>query len=209
MFLFNTMTRRAVLIALACGGIGAMVRDAWAVSLVLSTTSNLPALHVGQTVTFDVQLSGLMSGQELDYLCANVEYDKKLLGSPSVAQGAIVPYPLNDPFDFNTYEAEGVADATFSTFSNEPSYHITSNGVFLSFETRVLAAGAGTVGFTYVDGSEYVGGEHVFFTPNTGPALSFHAAEVPEPASGLTMATAVLVMCLFALWRSLFTEPAS
>ena len=104
-------------------------------------------LYAGQTGTFGVELSGLSPGQELDALAATVIYDDTLLGVPSISPGAIVPDPLDDPLDFVVSEMGGLADASFLTFALDSPFHITSDGMFFSFDVTALAPGAGTLSF--------------------------------------------------------------
>ena len=176
-----------------------------AVTLSLASSADPQALPVGQTVSFQVQLSGLTGGQALDSLSAVVHYTNSLLGSPLVAKGEIVPEPLSDPYDFITYEDVGVADATFATDSAEPAHHVDAEGVFFRFDVEVLDVGAGQLWFDYVDASEFnpaAPGSPVFFTPATGPALSVQAVTVPEPAAWVLLATAALAVVLYFLKKS-------
>src|SRR4051794_6981352 len=89
-------------------------------------------LSIGQTVRFDVVLSGLAPGDALDYLAGTVTYEGPLLGTASnVTLGGIVP----DPSGFVGVGFDGVADAFYdAVFFSATGTPITSNGVFYSFE---------------------------------------------------------------------------
>ena len=122
----------------------------WAVlSLELSSSDDLLDLQVGDTATIDVNLAGLdtAGGQELVTLSGSVKFPASLLGTPfNITPGPIIPNPLADPFDFQTVNDPGQADATFLTFSVDSATHITTNGVFFSFDvttTPTSAPGAG------------------------------------------------------------------
>ena len=157
-----------------------------------STAPDLSTLPVGQTVTFTVDLSGLLPGEELDALAATVVYDAALLGPPTIAPGPIVPDPLDDPFDFMVFTAGGVADASFLTFGLDPSARIAANGTFFSFSVEVLAEGGGTLSFDFVDASQFNPadpGWPILRDVVAGPDLGFTAV-VPEPGVWLLLASA-------------------
>jgi hypothetical protein len=166
--------------------------------LSITSSSVLDALPVGHAVTFHVELSDLAVGQELDFLAATVNYTGALLGPPTITKGGILPQPLADPADFTFDAAAGLADASFLTFSPDSAAHISTNGVFFSFDAQVLKAGAGSLSLTYVDAS---------LSPNTpedvtaGAALNFRAVDVPEPAAWLLVATAAIAAFPYVVLR--------
>jgi hypothetical protein len=159
-------------------------------------------LPVGYTVTFDVRLSGLEGGQELDSLAATIDYDGAILGAPTIVRGEIVPDPLAGPSDFLFSEDDGMADASFYTSSGDPAHRITENGVFFSFSTEVLAAGSGSFSFSYVDATQFPGTD----ISVTGSALSFQSVIVPEPSTCVLLATAALVSVACCLRRRLLSS---
>ena len=178
----------------------------WAVlSLELSSSDDLLNLQVGDTATIDVSLAGLdtAGGQELVTLSGSVKFPASLLGTPfNITPGLIIPNPLADPFDFQTVEDPGQADATFLTFSVDSATHITTNGVFFSFDVTTTptsggGSGAFTIDLTASDTADV-------FNPNDpdnpdvailepGPDLPFAiqappGGAVPEPlTAGLSM----------------------
>jgi hypothetical protein len=145
----------------------------------------------------------LANGQELDSLYATIHYTDALLGPPTVVKGAILPQPLSDPADFVSAEDAGLADASFLTFSPDSAHHIQTDGVFFSFETEVMALGAGQLWFNYVDASQFnpdAPENPIFITPAMGPALDFRAV-VPEPAAWVLLAAAGLAAVPYFLKR--------
>jgi hypothetical protein len=173
------------------------------VLLSLNSLQNLQALPVGQLVTFQVQLTGLPAGEQLDSLAATVHYTSSLLGAPTVHQGAIIPQPVFDPQDFLSDASAGVADATFLTAGLQSAYHIGSNGVSFSFDAQVLQAGTGHLSFDFVDASQFNSADPnhpFFFTPATGSALDFTAV-VPEPSAWILLGTAFLAVTVYGLKR--------
>ncbi len=101
-----------------------------------SSHADLSALMAGQSVTFDVNLSGLdvANGQTLGSLEGTVAFDGSLLGQPSsISPGSVVP----DPSGFLPALSSGTADASYlSLFSNSGDL-ITANGTFFSFTVVV------------------------------------------------------------------------
>jgi len=172
-------------------GVGSVAQ---AVTLSLASSANLDALPVGQSVVFEVQLSGLPSGQELDFLAATVNYDSTLLGTPTIVKGGIIPDPLSDPLDFTTSPAAGQADASFFTFSTSPADHIRDNGIFYSFSTQVLTAGTGSLSFSLADASQF---PDIPEDVTMGQALSFRSVEVPEPSTWTLLAAAGLTTAAY------------
>ncbi len=156
------------------------------IMLSLLPSANLDTLQAGDTVGFDVVLSGLAAGDELEFLAASVEFDPFLLGMPlGIAPGTSIP----DVTGFIPTSLPGLADAFYDgLFIATSGENITSNGVFFSFELIVQAPGAGTIGFAFVDsfGSDSLG--NMLSLAEPGPALAFSATPsqtgvIPEPAS--------------------------
>jgi hypothetical protein len=152
------------------------------VSVSLSSTANLNQLHVGDTVTIDVSLTGLIPGQQLDWAAARVVYPGGLLESGTILPGAALPSPLSDPLDFLTLTDDGVSEATFMTFATDPSSLILVDGTIFSFEVTAKALGSGTFEFdpAFLFVEELIDG--VGPTPLnalSGAPLSF--AIIPEP----------------------------
>ncbi len=175
---------------------------AWAgpISLSLSSASDVNQLAVGQTVTFDVVLSGIDPSDPstfLSFLAANVKEDTALLSAPiAVTPGTAVPEPLN--FDGEPLP-DGSADAFYdSGFSTPASSPIAGNGIFFSFTVTAQSVGTGTISFTpdsvaATFASDLVQNDQ--FAPDTTP-LTFtvlgQAAAVPAPgALALLLSAAV------------------
>jgi hypothetical protein len=105
-------------------------------------------LTVGQTVTFNVDLSGITPGDAttyLSYLAATLQYDNTLLSSfPTITPGAIIPDASNFTGTAFTNQADGFYD---SVFGFSPSDPISTNGTFFSFTVKTLGPGNGTISF--------------------------------------------------------------
>ena len=180
-------------------GVGMVGSEAQAVvTLSVASSTNPNALPVGQLVTFQVQLSGLTSGQELDFLAATVNYNSALLGTPTIVKGGIIPNPLADPLDFTPSPAAGQADASFSTFSASSADHIRNNGVFYSFSTQVLMAGEGSLSFSLADASRF---PNIPEDVTMGQALSFRSVIVPEPSTWVLLIAASLTAAAYFVMR--------
>jgi len=164
-----------------------------------SSHANLNSLTAGQSVTFDVNLSGLdvANGQTLGSLEGTVAFNGTLLGQPSsISPGAIVP----DPSGFLTALDPGLADATYYFgFSNSNSL-ITANGVFYSF-TVVVQPNVTGPGVLSLDPNN--GGFVSAFDANNNPVniapgadlpFSVGGSAVPEPGTLLMAGIALAVI---------------
>jgi hypothetical protein len=138
-----------------------------AIMLSLHTDHDLDDLTVGQTVSFDVILSGLNTpaGESLDYLAAQVVFDPMVFENPiEPIAGDIVPDDtgfLGLSFD---HLVDGSYDREFALLDPAP---IVNDGVFFSFTLDVHTSGSGQVSLDFVDYA---------VTP---------ASVVPEPATGI------------------------
>jgi hypothetical protein len=194
-----------ILAGLACGALLA-AQPCMAGGLTLSvvedpsSTADLSKLTAGQSVTFDVNLSGLdvAGGQTLGTLGGTVAFDGSLLGQPvSISPGAVVP----DLSGFLPALASGTADASYlSLFSNSGDL-ITANDTFFSFTVVVQPSvtGSGVLSLDPSNGG-YVAAFDSNFNPLTiasGPDLPFSvgAAAVPEPH---TLIMAVIALAIIS-----------
>jgi hypothetical protein len=197
--------RLVVSAAMICAA-GLMARPCIAGGLVLSVVqdpsshADLNALMAGQSVTFDVNLSGLdiADGQQLAALEGTVVFDASLLGQPSaISPGAVVP----DSSGFLPAPSQGVADASYvSLFSNSGAL-IDSNGVFFTFTVVVQpdVSGSGVLSLNPNNGG-FVSAFDPDFNPVTvtpGADLPFTVvnAVIPEPDS-MTLAFIALGLLL-------------
>ncbi len=156
-------------------------------------------LYVGQTATVDVRLDGLQPGWQLDALAASVVYDDALLGPPSITAGPIVPDPPDSPWDFLTMALPGYAEASFLTFGMDPAAHVTSDGVFFSFDVTPAEVGSGAFAIDFTDATQFNPADPfdpIHLWVDAGPPLAFTV--VPEPGSAALLAAAVL---LLGTWR--------
>jgi hypothetical protein len=186
-------------------GVSVVASETYAsAKLSLASVTNPNALPVGQTVMFQVELSELTVGQELDYLAAVINYNSTLRGKPTTVKGGAIPNPLSRPLDFVISEGGGRADASFSTTSTTPAHHIQTNGTFYTFSTKVLKAGSSTLSFGYVDASEFNSAnpdDPHFFTPALGPDLNVTGVVTPEPSTWVLLVTAALSAVAYYLKR--------
>ena len=156
-----------------------------------SDAPDLSNLSLGQTVTFNVSLSGLNPGDSLDFLGTDIQFDGTLLGTPtSITPGAIVP----DVTGFAAGASPGVASALYDDLFAFSALPITSNGSFFTFSLTALTTGSGTISFDPAPssfGTDSLGD----FLPDVtaGQPLDFNVQGtvlVPEPSSFVIFATA-------------------
>jgi hypothetical protein len=203
------MKKLLVALLAALAPLGALApAQAGSYSLSLSSPADVNHLTVGQSVTFDVNLSGVdpaVMGTFLSYLAATVEYDSTLLGPSTVIAGAIVLDA--DPANFTgtgfpslTNKADAFYDSSFPDPLSAP---IFESGTFFSFTVMTLAAGDGTISFESAAATLATDPIQTDqFTPDTS-SLSFHieTSAVPEPSSHVLLLSAALVGVVAALTR--------
>ncbi len=161
---------------------------------VAAESADLGHLTVGQSVRFDVLLSGLNSGDQLDYLAGTVTFDSSLLEpATNVTAGAIVPDSSGFVGAGFVGKADALYDAVFFSVTNTP---ISSNGVFYTFDVVTQQPGSGSLSFdrTSLAASD---GNNAPVSLSAGQALPFTieaAVSVPEPNS-LVVTLAALACC--------------
>ncbi len=141
---------------------------------IAAESADLSHLTVDQALRFDVSLSGLNPGAQLDYLAGTVTFDSSLLGSATdVTTGGIVPDPTGFVGAGFVGAADALYDAVFFSVTNTP---ISSNGVFYTFDvvTRQLTCGL-WVATTLSRGGTVSRGRSLFVgtptRPGPGPPL--------------------------------------
>lgn len=159
--------------------------------LILSLSApgaELADIHVGETVTFDVSVSGI-AGAGLSFLSVEVDFDSAVFGTPSaIVGGAILPYA--DPADLGflplpfSGSAQGSYDMVFAPLPTP----ITSDGVFFSFAVTALAPGSGSFSFSSAgsaafDTNNALIAEFTMNAPPTVTVLGGSGPVVPEPSS--------------------------
>jgi hypothetical protein len=152
-----------------------------------SPTPNLGALTIGQTVTVDVVLSGLQTGDTADFLGATVNYDGTLLGPSTVTPGAIVPDVQG--FSSSPPGTAGLANGQYDDLNLNPPPNffppISSNGILFSFTTQATAAGTGAFSFDPTSPVFIASdGNGNPLTGSAGSPLGFTVAS-PEPPAWL------------------------
>jgi hypothetical protein len=159
---------------------------------VSAESADLAHLQVGQTVRFDVVLSGLPSGGQLDYLAGTVTFDSSLLGSAlNVSAGAIIPDPTGFQGTGFPGAADAFYDAVFFSVTNTP---ISSNGVFYTFDVVAQQPGSGTLAFDLTSLAATDGNNNPV-PLGAGPALPF---TIGAPASVPELNSLVLVVAALA-----------
>lgn len=167
---------------------------------VVAESADPTQLSVGQTVRFDVVLSGLLPGESMDYLAGTVTFEGSLLGTAfNVTPGETVP----DLSGFVGVGFDGAADAfydaVFFSISNTP---IMANGVFYTFDVVAQEAGSGSL---QLDPTSLAAadGTNSPVPLAAGPALSYTitGTAVPEPGSLILMVTG-LMSCAGFVWMS-------
>ena len=152
---------------------------------VSAESADLAHLQVGQDVRFDVTLSGLAAGGQLDYLAGTATFDSALLGSgTNITAGAIVPDPTGFMGTGFVGAADAFYDAVFFSATNTP---ISSNGVFYTFDVVAQQPGSGTLAFDLTSLAATDGTNNPV-PLSAGPALPFTiespaSVPVPEPNS--------------------------
>lgn len=188
--------RDKVLVVLVAVGVwlGAVGATQAVLSLELSSPDDLANLTVGDTATIEVSLAGLdtTANEQLVSLEGSVLLPSGIFGSPTnITPGAIIPNPLDDPFDFGPADFPGEATAFFFTFSTDPNFQITTNGVFFTFDVTAGTAGSGEIAINpdpFSRGAELVGLNaplgSVPVDVDAGPPLAFNVTDPPGPGPG-------------------------
>jgi hypothetical protein len=168
---------------------------------VLALSSDAPDrnnLTLGQTFNVQVSLSGLNSGDTLDFLAAMVGFDAATLGTPTITVGPIVP----DLTGYAQSGLPGLADASYDALFAASGSSIAANGLFYSFRVTVQGSGQGTIAFDFVDSSGTDAGGAPLPAVTAGGPLSFAtAAAVPEPSGFVLAGTGALVLLGYAARR--------
>jgi len=178
-------------------------------TLRLTSSADLQALRVNQTVTFEVYLSGLESDQELDSLGATISYSDHLISS-TITLGDIIP-SSGDVFP----DASGPISVLFMAGGDESTDRIrtpAAGGLFFSFDVVVQhRLGQGSLVFDYADASQaaptslyYSSSDdeyplYCYCGPATGSTLEFNV--VPEPSQWVLMMAAGLGAAAYFLMR--------
>jgi PEP-CTERM motif len=193
--------KRTITITLLVAALSLVSRNRADAGLMFSLhpDADLSSLFPGQVVTFDVNLAGLVTGDELDFLTATVEFDPLLLGTPTIS---VPPTPIAVFDPFFTRSEPGLAEVAYlAPFDGPP---ITQDGAFFSFSAQVLGPGTGMIGFTRVEAiaSPFSATPHLVSASSMGPqALDDFASDplqissVPEPSSFALLAMGAASLC--------------
>jgi len=166
--------------------------------LILTLTHNAPDLNnltVGQTVQFDVSLSGLGdlgNPAELSNLNVDVAFSALLFGTPTlVSEGPIVPDPVDT---FTAVSNAGGAGAIFDNiFLTPPAVTINSNGVFFSFQVVAQANGSGIVSMDPPASGFDENNDPI--TIDSTSSLAYRIIATPEPST-LVLACMAIAMTI-------------
>jgi len=156
-----------------------------------STAPDLNHLMVGDTVQFNVSLSGLNAGDTLDFLGVDLSFPGGLFDPlPTVTAGVVPSGIIPVAGGFFSGAGPGVVTAFYDDLvvSSSP---LVDNGLFFSFTVTAAAAGSGTFLFSPDPSSS---GFDAAGAPLpgvvAGPGLDFTilgANVVPEPSSALLL----------------------
>ena len=180
--------------------LGAAGVTAAPLTMSISSTTTLTTLHVGDSFTINVILSGLAPAETLNLLSATAQYTGTALSSPtSVTVGPIVPGGAVNP-DVSTLSGPNFAEADFQTFSGLPASQIVANGNFFSFKMTAVALGTGTISLSFLDALDGSAASPGSPGITAGRPLAF--AVVPlggGPGVPLPPALLSAILCIFAL----------
>ena len=159
----------------------------------LSSSTNLNTLHIGDTFTVNVILSGLAPAETLNLLSATAQYTNSILSAPSaVTVGPIVPGGAANP-DVSTSSGLNFAETDFQTFNTASASQIVANGMYFSFTMSATANGSGNIALTFLDALDGSPDDPAAPGITAGPALSFTVAPAvtvgpaaPLPAAWLS-----------------------
>lgn len=137
--------------AVAAALIVASVAPARDITISLSTDADASNILLHQPFRVAVSVSGLLPGQELEFLAVTVGTDAFRLGTPAgISAGPIVP--AASPGAFLSATAPGLADASF--YATSPA-RIATNGVFFSFDLTPDHAGSAALEVTFTEALRY------------------------------------------------------
>ncbi|WP_182866131.1 hypothetical protein [Stieleria mannarensis] len=144
--------------------------------------TDLSTLKVGDTVSINVNLSGLMTGQSLSALGGTVEMTPELsVDTFSLAPGILFASGP-DPFELFLDTPGGNVDAEFFQVFGDP---IATDGQFFTFDITAVSTGSGQI--TFEDFSPFASDTNFNFVDVATNTLDYTVSQagnvVPEPAS--------------------------
>jgi hypothetical protein len=164
------------------------------INATLSSPQDLSHLTVGELVTIDVNLQGLVFGSDFIYdLDTKVVFSSSLFQSSGLttsygpASGYAFYYSGQPPAFFST-SSLGAGDAV-GIFNNSVSAPpINQNGIFYSFTLEAIATGSGSISFdnSVATDNQYASNTtpNFFYIPlPTSSPMSVSISSVPEPSS--------------------------
>ncbi len=198
--LFNPLcTRLAGSLLVTVGTLlGAAGVTAAPLTMSISSTTTLTTLHVGDTFTVNVILSGLGMAETLNLLSATAQYTGTALSAPTaVTVGPIVPGGSGNP-DVSTLSGPNFAETDFQTFSALPASQIFVNGNFFSFKMTAAALGTGSISLSFLDALDGASASPGSPGITAGPALAFAVIPLGGGGPGVPLPPAFLsaLLCL-------------
>jgi hypothetical protein len=164
--------------------------------ITLNSASDLSQLHVGDTFTLNLSLSGISGPTSyLDALGVTVQSSADNFNIPLLTLGSIVP----DPSSALTSTAHGYSDATYDSLLSPTGEQITSNGIFFSSTFQATSVGTGTFNVTSATG--FVGFDPVSIGTLPDGGLSYN---VRSQAGGTTAVPVPPSMYLFVVGLASF-----
>jgi hypothetical protein len=195
---------KVVLSVLILAVLAVMAPQAVALPIVsLSSPDDLTQLEVGDTVRFDVTLSGLPTDDFIFVLNTRELFPNSLFAPvPDLTNSSgLTPGPIlslsSQQANFDALSFLGLAGATgnFSDSSPNPSAAISTNGLYYSFTLLATAAGSGVIQFDPA-GTTYAANDTGFNLaplPFNSPLAFAIGAVVPEPSVVVMTASGALM----------------
>lgn len=142
----------------------------------LGRQSSAP-MELGIAETISVEVSGILAGDRVVFVATTVEFDGRLLGTPTITAGPLVP----DETGFTSAMDIGFADAVYDVEASSTDQSILSDGVFYTFDVVPTEIGSGELSIAFADliGTSANGND--LGAVVIAPSLPFEV--IPEPKS--------------------------
>jgi hypothetical protein len=163
------------------------------ITLSLSSPDNLLNLSMNQEFTIDVTLSGLVPGDALYLLSADILFPTNLF---SLVQ---LPTPGDVILDPGSFLSGSAAGSVFGFYSSVTD-PISSVGKFFSFTLKADQAGSGVIEFDTVSPPQVDGNAGLITHIDFSSGLTVKVLQVPEP-SALTLWSLLAFTGMFGWWR--------
>jgi hypothetical protein len=172
------------------------------VMLSVSSPDDLLNLSINQEFTIDVSLSGLVPGDQLDLLSADILFPTSVLSVVNLpTPGDAILDPVNNIF------ISGSAAGSVFGFYFAVTDPISNDGKFFSFTLKALQAGSGMIEFDAGSPPVVDGNAGLLTHIDFGPGLTVNVlppivptSMIPEPAA-FTLWSLLAFAGMFGCWR--------